>query len=197
MWVSFHYQDTDFTWPLSLDDKIDIFVDRVYGWQLDIADQCINSITRPDGNITNPIPGAGFAALHIVLSYFEMVGKFRDGYVKKGKSEYYFREGMFAVFPMLRTFPPTFVDKLLEILYSGGRCGLYHGGMTDPHVIITGEISNPLSLDEQNDILIINPHKLIPAMKDHLAAYAAELRDPNNGQLRRNFELRFDFESAP
>ena len=49
--------------PQTIDDRILLFTDRVRGWQLDPAIRCI----RND-------PHAGFAALHIIVSYFEVIG---------------------------------------------------------------------------------------------------------------------------
>ena len=37
MWITPNYQISDFTIPLSLDDKIEIFFDRTMGWQLSIC----------------------------------------------------------------------------------------------------------------------------------------------------------------
>lgn len=41
-WITPFHQDSDFRWPLCLDDKVLIFEERISGWQLEIADACIN-----------------------------------------------------------------------------------------------------------------------------------------------------------
>lgn len=195
MWITPNYEDTDFTWPLNINSKITIFLDRTYGWQLDIADQCINGRKGPKGAIiAKPIPHSGFAVLHIVLSYFEMIAKYRDGFAKKRKSEDYFKEGVYFVFPQLKKEPRQIADKLLKALYEGGRCGLYHSGMTDPRIILTGGIDRPMDFDEQTSKLMINPHLLVPALKTHLKDYGKQLQNVKNIRLRQNFEKRFNFD---
>ncbi len=195
MWITPNYQDTDFSRPLTIDEKITIFLDRTYGWQLDIADQCINGKKGVTGESVTPIQHSGFAVLHIVLSYFEMVAKYQDGFMTNGKSEYYFKQGVYSVFPQLKTGSSRIVDSLLDTLYFGARCGLYHGGMTDQRVIITSETAFPMVFDLAELRLKINPHFLVPALKTHLEDYGKQLQDPHNSGLRRNFEKRFDFDA--
>ena len=197
MWITPNYQDTDFPSPLSVEDKITIFLDRTYGWQLDIADKCINGIIDSDGNvISEPIRHSGFAVLHVILSYFEMIAKLQDGFAQKGRSEHYFKEGVLSAFGSIKAYPADLVDDLLRVLYSGARCGLYHGGVTGPHIVITGDLKVPIAFSVQHRRLIINPHRLVPALKAHLEEYGRQLRDPANTQLRENFERRFDFQAA-
>lgn len=195
MWISPNYQDTDFSWPLSLDDKIKIFLDRTMGWQLDIADQCINGKNGPEGEIVCPIPHSGFAVLNIVLSYFEMIAKYQDGFTRNTKSEYFFKLGIYSVFPQLKKESSQVADNLLNILYYGCRCGLYHGGMTDNSIVVTSEPGYALLFDPQELRLKINPHLLVPALKAHLLEYGRELNEKNNVTLRNNFEKRFDFDA--
>lgn len=196
MWISPNYQDTDFAWPLSLDNKINIFIDRTYGWQLDIAEQCINGRVGSDNTfIVNPIPHSGFAVLNIVLSYFEMIAKYQDGFTKNSKSEYYFKQGLYSVYPQLKNESTQMVDNLLDVLYFGCRCGLYHGGMTDNSILVTSETCFPLVFDPHELRLKINPHLLVPSLKLHLSDYETQLKDTGNLLLRKNFEKRFDFDA--
>ena len=67
-----------FTERFSLDDKIDVFVARIEGWQLGVAQALIE----------NKVQHRGFALLHIVISMFEMIGKYRAGFTGKGKSRH-------------------------------------------------------------------------------------------------------------
>ena len=80
--ISPNYFNTDFSWPLSIDDKITVFCDRIYGWQLDIADQIINYRKGSNDEIIEGLPHAGYAVLHLVLSYFEMIAKYRASFCK-------------------------------------------------------------------------------------------------------------------
>ena len=54
-WISPNFQDIDFPSGMSTDQKIEVFADRVNGWQLDIAKQCIDSIKH-----------SGFAVLELL-----------------------------------------------------------------------------------------------------------------------------------
>jgi hypothetical protein len=189
MWITPNYQNTDFVWPLSIDDKITIFEDRTMGWQLGLANRIINGESG-----ANAIPHSGYAVLNIVLSYFEMIAKFRDGYDQQGESQHYFKQGVYEVFSQLRTHPRGAVERLLDVLYHGGRCGLYHGGMTDSRIVLTGQLDAAMAFDEGNERLVINPHRLIPGLIAHFQRYIGELRDTANEPLRSNFERRFDYE---
>ena len=172
MWITPNFQHSDFHWPLSLDDKIEIFLDRTIGWQLGIADKIINGERDDQGNIVSRgIPHSGFAVLHIVLSYFEMIAKYQDGFAQDGKSAQYFKKGVSSVFPQIQNYPQDIVNGLLDILYRGARCGLYHSGMTDPKVMLTGDIDVAMLFDPQNQRLIINPHLLVPVLLTHLEEY--------------------------
>jgi len=185
MWISPNYKVANFSWPLNIDAKITMFLDRTRGWQLDIADQCLKEIKH-----------SGFAVLSIVFSYFEMIAKYQDGYVQDSKSKQYFKEGVYSVFPDLRRHPMATVDKLLDLLYHGVRCGLFHTGITDPRIMLTGETNAAVIFKRQPPRLIINPHLLVPELKAHFERYERQLRQVSNSVLRKNFEKRFDFDSS-
>jgi len=186
-------RNTDFTGPLHVDDKVRIFHERTLGWQLDIADACING-REFDGKKEGPITHSGYAVLQIVLSYFEMMAKMRDGFVGTGKSGHYFREGVRDVAPFSKTSAPqSVVEDLLNILYLSGRCGLYHSGVTEGRLSLSGRIRETMRYDGVNKHLVINPHRLVLDLRVHLKAYVDQLQDPANVQLRENFERRFDY----
>jgi hypothetical protein len=179
---------SDFPKELTLDDKIDIFYERVTGWQLDIADKVINGYKDEKGNVIAGIVGSGFAVLNILLSYFEMVAKYKAGYCGAGKAGEYFGEGFKMVFPEFEK-----LTWLPEKLYSNARCGLYHHGMTEGGIILKGEGLPPITpLDDE--MLIVNPHTLVLRLKEHFETYIKELRNDNN--FKSNFEKRFDEDST-
>lgn len=154
-----------------------------------------------------PIPHSGYATFDIVFSYFEMIAKYDDGFAQVGKSNHYFKSGVFAAFPNLKKPPASanvpgvqrkkasIVEYALDVMYEGIRCGLYHSGMTNGKIIATGEIPQPMALDIQDMVLIINHHLLVPALKAHFLSYINRLRDPSYQNLRQNFEARFDFDT--
>jgi hypothetical protein len=192
-YISPSYTPADFHTPLTFDDKIKIFKDRTFGWQLDIADQCINGKRVWGIPVREPIPHSGFAVLDIVLSYFEMISKFNEGYCRTDKSKIHFKNGVHLVFPNLRSRPTRLVDDALNALYGGARCGLYHDSITDPRIVLTGQLTVPLYFEPRISKLIINPHLLVPALKSHLKNYCNQLLDNRNIRLRQNFERRFDY----
>ena len=85
------------------------------------------------------------------------------------------------------------MEGLLTKLYKGARCGLYHNSMTTPGVGL-GQPSDgtPIAFDAAANRLAISPERLATALKNHLEQYRAMLLDPNNTDLRLNFERRFD-----
>lgn len=185
MWITPFHEHTFFTWPLDLESKITIFYEQTKGWQLDIAEQTINQIGH-----------SGFAVLSIAFSYFEMTGKYENGFANVGQSKRYFKEGFYSVFPELRRQPQNIADQLLNALYESCRCGLYHRGLTQSGILLTGAIEHPLSFDVANRRVTINPQRLIANLQIHLQNYLEKLRDPTNTQLRNNFETRFDYDAT-
>ncbi len=197
MWISPNYQHTDFEWPLKFDDKVKLFFDRVSGWQLDIADLCVNGGKDLGGIVHEPIRGAGFGALFISFSYFELIARYEAGSIKKGESRNYFKRGVFSVFPSLKKEKDQgLIDSLLDVLYENARCGLYHHGMTGKGIVLTGEIEQPIISTSNPKQLIINPHLLVPVLKSHLVSYIEQLRDPAKNLQRHNFEKRFDHDMS-
>jgi hypothetical protein len=208
MFISPSYQDSVFPVPRSIDDKITIFEDRIFGWKLDIADQLVNGKIGPDGSQElSPTLHAGYAALDIVFSYFEMIAKYEDGYLDFGKSEHYFRQGVYSVFPAMRNYQVpaevpgvqgivvSLVDYVLDLMYIGVRCGLYHSGSTSGRVVLSEGFRGPFVFDPQNISLGINHRLLVPKLKEHFTSYISRLRDEGNPELRSNFDARFDFDS--
>jgi len=208
MRISPSHQDTDFRYPLSIEDKIVLLEDRILGWKLNIAEQVINGQRDSDGAIIKePIQHAEFATLDILFSYFEMIGKYEAGYADEYESKSHFKEGAYAVFPVLKMpLPPPVIgvqgvvrpiaDEVLDLLYKGVRCGLYHAGVTNSKIVLTGGVEHPLSFDIQNKMLIINPHLLVDAIKTHFAGYITRLQDSTNEELRINFEKRFNYDNG-
>jgi hypothetical protein len=181
--ISPHFQDIDFPSGMSLDQKIELFADRVKGWKLDIAQQCADNI-----------PHSGFAVLDIVCSYFEMIAKYQDGFTNDGKigtSEKYFRKGFENVFPNLSDPPPEVREKILKKLYKDVRCGLYHAGITGPNIELSGDFNFSVKFVSPPDKVQINPHRLVPDLERHFQSYIRQLRDHKNEDLRKKFEARF------
>ena len=181
MWISPKYQLSDFPSGLSVDQKIDVFEDRVEGWQLGVAQHLLDHY-----------PHSGFAVLSIATSYFEMIAKYRCGYVGTGDSKRYFKEGVYWVWPPLHQYPTQKANKLLSKLYEEVRCSLYHGGLTGPSIMLTGEAQAPIELSADHQRMVINPHLVVPQLRNHFQMYVSRLRDHAEPELRSTFEARFD-----
>lgn len=179
--ISPNYVDIDFPLNMSLDQEIEVFSDRVNGWQLDIAQLCADSS-----------PHSGFAVLHILVSYFEMIAKYQDGFNKDGLSQQYFSKGFENVFPTFFGTPNEIKQRILKKLYNDVRCGLYHSGITGRNIVLSGDFGFPIAFQTPPDTVQINPHKLVPALKLHFQSYVRKLRDPKNVDLRSNFEIVFE-----
>jgi hypothetical protein len=193
MWITWKHQDTDFPQPWTLESKVEIFYEGIYGWQLNIADLMVNGGERAgDGKTIEPIPNSGFACLHVCLSYFETISKYYDGFEGRGESRTHFKEGVKIVFPLLRKADhQEFLHLVLDWMYEGARCGLYHASMTLPGIAL-GQSPGPMGLEGDN--LVINPNTLPKYLKCHLCSYRADLSNQLNTTLRKNFERRFDYD---
>ncbi len=167
----------------ALDKKIEVFIARVEGWQLGVAREMVDK----------QVSHRGFALLLIVTSYFEMIAKYREGFIGERSSAEYFKKGVRLVFPTVDQTMPN-ADDLLDSFYTDVRNGLYHLGRTGGKVLITGDIPYSLGYNTVTGQIAINPDQLVFDLQIKFAEYAAELRNQANTTLRTNFERRFDFD---
>jgi len=204
-WVTPKIRFKDLPKEITLDVKIDLFSDRVKGWKLDIADQLINGVRNEKGEIiTEGNPHAGYSVLDIVLSYFEMIAKYREGFIgeyRNGRlyqnSKEYFKKGVYMVFQKeLAQKDPYIVENFLNTLYSGARNGTYHNGFAGTGILIQGGDSPTMVFSSNIKQVIINPHKLVLVLKYHFMDYITQLKDKNNTELRNSFEKKFDKEQS-
>lgn len=185
-WITPYHSIDDFSHPLTIDDKITIFEEQTLGWVLGIAHVMLN------GNLAE-MRHAGWAAMIVAFTYFEMIAKTKVGFDCMGKSEKYFWNGVCDVFPALIKFTTTEQEDLKGILYGSIRCGFYHAGMSHGRVIISGDLPDALAYDTARRAVSVNPHLLIPIQQEHFSKYIADLKSPENSELRERFERRFDF----
>jgi hypothetical protein len=203
MQITWKHQNTDFVYPINLEtieNKIEIFYEQCYGWQLHIADLMANGGRGLGSDDTQykPLRHSGFAVLQLCLSYFETIGKFRDGYTKPDKSGHYFRCGFKSIFAsLIAGLPVPILDALIDRLYQDGRNGLYHASMVGRNLGL-GQCEGAFQfvLPDQHTLpdgfLVICPENLPRILKEHLTEFRKELLNPNNAELRANFEKRFD-----
>jgi hypothetical protein len=179
------YSSDDF--PLNyehwtVEDKINLFEDQVIGWQLGIADEIINKNAGKN-------PHAGFAVLSIILSYFERIGKYLDGYAGTSQPKAYFIKGLNSVFPLLEEH-----SEIIDLLYYQVRCGMYHEAIIGGQIILSADYSEPIQvIDELSPVVAINPHTLTTALIEHFTKYINDLRKSSTDDvILINFLKRFD-----
>ena len=174
----------DFPSGLTLDDKIEVFIARVEGWLIGPALEMISK----------GVSHRAFALLSIVTSYFEMIGRYTEGYLGRDRAGHYFKHGLKLVFRDM-TLPDG--EDLLDALCDRVRNGLYHVGMTKPRVLLVDANSVPGSIgyNPTQDLIVIAPDTLVDDLRIHFLAVANDLRDKTRAKLRANFEARFDYDN--
>ncbi len=193
--ITWRHSSDQFPSPLSFDNKVTIFRERLWGWYLYIGELCANGGDAHGGNRhICAIPHSGFAVLTITLSYFETIGNHLEGYTGTSGSRQHFLIGCRHVFPQLAQFQSNEVDALLDMLYKGARCGLYHSSQAMPEIFLSGEPDSALIFNPNLRHLLINPHLIPQHLISHLDSYCADLREGSDVTLCSNFETRFDYE---
>ena len=192
MWIAWNIDSNSISWPpKSIEEKINIFYQRALGWQLHIADLLANG-GEPLGENerVRPLRHSGFAVLQICLSYFETIGHYEHG---SGGSKDSFKKGCRSIFPALLKAYGNDSEELIEKLYTGARCGLYHNSITIVGVGL-GQPGDgaPLAYDPARKVLAVSPERLPVFLKEHLEQFRIRLLDANNTELRHNFEHRFN-----
>jgi hypothetical protein len=180
--ISPKYTTLDFPNGMTLENKIDVFADRINGWQLGIAKKIVKL----------EIQHGGFALLYIVFSYFEMIGMYSSGYIGEYKSKSNFKKGVKLTFPEIG--PEE--DIFLNTLYENVRCGLYHLGMTKRKVMLRCDFPGSISFHLESKFVVICPDRLVEDLDIRFQNYLTELRNPKNSELRKNFESRFDYDNS-
>ena len=200
-WVTPKRRLKDIPKSLTLDDKVDIFSERINGWKIEIADYLINGriIKNEKSSFTiEGNPHASYATLDIILSYFEMIAKYYEGYTGT-LSEPYFKKGVRLVYPETKDINKekvkSLLEELLDTLYHGARCGTYHIGFPDSRIFLADGETDSIKF-HSNGKVTINPHKLVKVVSYHFNNYIKQLKDTRNTELRQNFEKRFDMDTS-
>ncbi len=175
----------------TLEQKFELFEAQILGWQIDIADNMMNK----------GLPSmrhAGYAALSVVMSYFENFARYYEGFVpqkSKNDSRQFFKKGLKLVYPSLFKGLSTNNsndggDKIYEFV----RCGLYHSGLTQGQVILSSTFLKGISMSGNQQQYEVNPHQLIKDLKDSFEKYKQKVIHERDKKLRMNFERRFNFD---
>jgi hypothetical protein len=207
-----HVMLSGFETDRSLDQKIELFLARVDGWHLEVADRCINGWKNEAGeqciratfikNIAIGIPGlgwvsssqrvesdsipdSGWAVLQIVMYYFELIGLFKFFRASDADDPHkLFETGLLDVFPFLREYGSSPVKRLYRL-----RNGLYHKGVKGGDILISARPLSPIECSAER--LEINPHLFVCALRRHLQEYGNRLLDPSEKELRARFEAAY------
>src|SRR5262245_49117462 len=96
-WISKSYKADAFgSVPTDL-EEVEMFRDRVTGWHIDIAREIVRQIET--SSPTDVMKHAGYAVLSILVNYFEMIWKYRQGHTSHNFSSEYFARGFKDVYP--------------------------------------------------------------------------------------------------
>jgi hypothetical protein len=178
-YISRNYLNTSFPDP-SIDEKIEVFEDRVIGWQIEIA-ETIEKLIRTEPSMHH----AGYALVSVLFSCFEMMAQFIEGKPSDGGSKKAFVRGFKYVYPGTKL-----MDAEIEGIYSKIRCGMYHDGHTKFGTLISSSYPDTFSVN--GDTTLLNPHKLVADVKNHFQGYVSTLKDKMKTTERNNFEATYD-----
>ena len=176
---------------------IEIFIDSVKNYQFEIAKTLIQL----------RIPNRNFAILQLIVHYFEMIARYREGASGRDDAGVYFKKGLDHVFP-------NFLDKsgnplddnkpetsdikqtIFDYFYSHVRCGLSHAGITKSNVSLSGDIRESISVNTNTEppLIWINPEILLRIIEINFDNYAKELREGKNIDIRKNFIKKFSYD---
>ena len=167
----------------AIEDRIDVYEDRVQGWILGPARALLT------------VPHADIAVLLLCLGYFEGWEQYRSGKDSNGRSGVFFHRGWAAVFPGIDwggiARHPGDEAAISATLYNQLRCGAAHDGLPRKTVFIAPiDIPVAISADQvTGDIgaIMVNPRRFLEHIEHHFRGYTAQLRHPANAELRANF----------
>jgi len=195
MWITWRHQDTDFNWPLTFAEKVELFYEQTLGWQLHIADVVANG-----GNIfpevrdgvpvqettvsVLPIRHSGFSVLQICLSHFETLGRY-TGVTSDSKAAF--------VAGVNRVFPQFAALNFAKVLYRDTRCGLYHNVRSAR--VVVALLDKAVQYDPTTGRILICPELFPGVLKSHLDQFRDELLREERGALGKAFERQFDVDS--
>ncbi len=185
----------------SIESKIDVFEDQIRGWVLQQAATLLSD-KQPTRD------HAGIAVLMLLLPYFEQIACFIEGASSKNKSREFFGIGIVAVFPRFRDElrsdaqeprlkdPDAAHEKIVDVLYSEARCGLFHEGMIRGQILVArpdaqsgGASPFGVMIDADGDVgsIVFFPRGLLNSIAAHLDRYVDRLRDPKETTVRERF----------
>lgn len=164
---------------LSVDDKIQIFDERVDSWQLKPAEAMLAQIIAQ-----NPpeMQHGAYALIAVIFSYYEMIGNCLTG--KNATATEKFVAGFKDVYPAL-----GLSDSQIRDIYGKVRCGMYHVAYTKIGVLIDGNFAKVFTI--ANGAIEMNPHLLVPDIRAHFTQFVAKLKSKADALLVQRFQRMF------
>ena len=166
----------DFPNGMTLENKIDVFEDRIYGWQIRIAKKIIR----------HEIDHAGLALLQIVVCYFEMLGIYLSGYIGDHRSPSNFKIGFRATFPEIGARE----EEFLNTFYDSVRNGLYHIGLPKAGVILHCGDHGSVGFLPGTRNLVVCPDALVDDIDIKFHKYINDLHNPENAELKTELRIQ-------
>jgi len=169
----------------TFDDLVDVFEDC---WKHYIFTPCALLLNTPHGDV---------AAITLLCSYFETVGRHLHGQDMSKRSSELFRVGLCEVFPSAGA---EGINGAAAI-YKHVRCGVAHEGLLGHKVNYSREGAKSFyltyprvaggALDTEAEVasIVVNPLRMYRVAQDHFENYVRRLRDPTNEALREAFHL--------
>lgn len=203
VWLSPRYQSGAFPKPLSIESKMSIYEDRVWGWYLDVGKLLSKEVT------------ADFVVLMIILAFFEGHAMYLIGEDYKSKpSGFLFKYGFKRLLTSVMKIEieeievkedanadsrEKIIDQAADMMWKQARNGLFHEGMTKRGIGLSRNLKDTLRLrgksvppDKIEVHLTINVPTLLDAVIYYFQQYTTQLRDPGNAELRDNFNSTWD-----
>jgi len=165
--------------PYCIESRIRIYQRQVEGWFLCPARKLLEEMQDQ----------ASFAVLGICFAYLEGVQQYREGRPsERGESKEFFSRSFARVFDSCQL-----SSRHIDTLYSDGRCGLFHDGMTRSQVIYDLEQRQPFATRENGlqDLVIFHPGLLLKGVEDDFLRYIQQLKTVPTSTERDNFDTMF------
>lgn len=173
---------------IPLEEKINIFEEHIKNFQIGFAQDLLNK----------KIENSGLAIITILFTYFENIGKYREGYTNYDRVGEFCKKGLEWVFPDINSWGDDLTTSFLNKMYTEGRCGIYHTTYPGYGILLRDNLVHPIELDKEeigtreDPIIVIDYTKLPHPIALHFERYISMLRDVTNDKLRESFETRFD-----
>ena len=177
-----------------LEKKIEVFEERVRGWQIEVALEVERQIMKANGK--GVMGHAAYGLIAIYFSFFETLGQFLAGKSSDSTARNFpkmsagdaFLEGFKYIYPTT-----SLSGADIKLIYSRVRCGLYHDGFTKRKVFIDGGYRLPFEVSQGK--VKMNPHIVVKDVAASFEKYIKELQSTGgwSKQKRIAFKNLFDF----